>query len=86
MSVSVTCFPAAGEGRTLQELGAPSRVDVALLLPDKVSLFHQTVVGIPNFRLGPSVPSLFKPTFSKSCLTSEDAIKTALHSGKLLRQ
>ena len=76
----------AGEGPTLQELGAPSRVDVALLPPDKVSLLHQTVVGIPNCRLGPSVSSLFKPTFSKSCITSEDAVKTALHSGKLLRQ
>ena len=62
-------------------------MDVALLPPDKVSLFHQTVVGIPNFRLGPSVPSLFKPTFSKkSCLTSEDMVKTALPFGKLLHQ
>ena len=61
-------------------------MDVALLPLDKVSLFHQSVVGTPNFRLGPSVLSLFKPTFSKSCITSEDAVKTALHSGKLLRQ
>ena len=86
LAVSKACFPVTGEGPTLQELGAPSRVDVALLPPDKVSLFHQTVVGIPNFRLGPSVPSFFKCTFSNSCITSEDAVKTALHSGKLLSQ
>ena len=86
LAVFEACFPVAGEGPTVQDLGAPSRVDVALLPPDKVSLFHQTVVGIPNFRLGLSVPSFFKCTFSKSCITSEDAVKTALHSGKLLSQ
>lgn len=61
-------------------------MDVALLPPAKVSLFHHTVVGIPNFCLDPSVPPppLIEPTFTKSYITSEDAVKTALHSGKLL--